>query len=292
MWGKYNEYNSIFLKKWVRKLNIILRTDTHTRSIIHKSEEIIKPRISIVILATGNYSDFAKNLVESINWYFMVDCYKDIILLSDTFSPMVQQLGENCVVHTRRCKSVTKASYFFELMLENLDIISKSDYCYKMDADMIIYKTILGKDILPNTEQNFSIVKHFAFDQKKMCSIMPYDFSAKIPIEYQDCDGWQSCLFGGRATQMVELAKELNQKIVTDRTNNKMWGAWEEPYVNWYFALRKKEVRTLSPTYATPLYWHRFPVDYKEVYLKSVGDEQEKIFHFNHTVQFGGHEVG
>jgi len=292
MWGRYDEYYSVFLKKWIKKLHATLRTDTLNGTIHHDTDEVIKPRVCIVILATGNYGDFAKNLVESINWYFMTDCYKDILLLSDTLAPMTQRLGENCVVHTRRCKSVRKASYFFELMLENLDIISKADYCYKMDADMIIYKNILGNEILPSSEQNYSIVKHFAFDQKRMCSIMPDDFSAKIPIEYQDCDGWQSCLFGGRTTQMIELAKELNQKIVTDRENNKMWGAWEEPYVNWYLALRKKEVRTLSPTYATPLYWHRFHPDYKEKYLNSVNGDSEKIFHFNHTVQFGGHEVG
>jgi hypothetical protein len=222
----------------------------------------------------------------------MVDCYKDVIVLTDTLVPATQQLGENCVVHTRTCRNVNKASYIFELMLENMDIISKSDYCYKMDADMLAYKKTFGKDILPEGKKTFSIVQHFAFDQKRMTEIQPDGFSAKIPVEYQNCPGWQSCLFGGKTEDMVVMAKELDEKIKCDRLSGKMWGAWEEPYVNWYLALRQSQVRTLSPTLATPLHWHRFPPEYREKYLQFVGTDSEQIFHFNHTVQFGGHEVG
>lgn len=254
-------------------------------------QENVKKKVCIVVQATGNYCNFVKDLVESINAYFMTDCYKDVIILSDIMPTGTQALGENCVIHNRICKKVYKASYFFELMLENLDLISKADYCYKMDADMIVYKAISMGDILPTEGQNYSIVKHFSFDQKWMANIRPKNFSANIPEEYQNCPYWQSCIFGGRTEQMIQMAKELNHMIEKDRNNKSMWGAWEEPYVNWYLSRRQSEVRTLSPAYASPLYWHRFPMEYKQIYIKSV-DMTEQIFHLNHTVQFGGHELG
>ena len=293
MWGKYDEYYSIFLKKWVNRINATLHIDSAAGgTTVYNIDDVVSPRIGIVILATGNYVSFVKDLVESINAHFMTDCRKDVLILSDTMSPGSQKLGDNCTVHNRMCRSVTKASYFFELMLENADMLFACDYIFKMDADMLVYSKSMGSDILPGLGKNFSIVKHFAFDQKRMCSIMPDWFSAKLKPEFQDVPGWQSCIFGGRTKDMMAMATELNDMISRDRSEGKMWGAWEEPYVNWYLAQRYDAVRTLSPTYATPFHWHRFPSSYRETYLGAVGDERECIFHYNHTVQFGGHEVG
>ena len=243
------------------------------------------------MMATGNHHVYVKHAVDSINRFLMPEIRKDVLILSDSLVPMVQALGWNCVIHTRRCPSFNKSSHIFELMLQNLDLISQADFCYKLDADISVHQYISSEDILPLASQDFSIVRNFGWSREYMMSIQPKTFSAVIPSKFQHGPYWIACLFGGRTENIVVMAEELDKMIKRDRENKTMWGAWEEPYVNYYFAIREPQVRTLSPAYASPLYWHIFPDEARAAYQKMTDNMPVKIFHFNHTPDNYGHHV-
>lgn len=261
-----------------------------TQSQIDMAKEYLK-RVALVVLATGSYSQFIRDLVDSINVYFLPNTIKDIYILSDVFASGSQHLSEKCIVHNINCRSISKASYYFELLLENLRFIVKSDYVFKFDADMFLYDVVLEDDFLPQLEQNFTAVKHFGYSRKDMAKNVPKTCSAYIPEEYWEIEPyWQSCIFGGKTKNMIEMAVYLNQLIVKDRQEGKLYGAWEEPYVNHYLALRQNEVKSLSVQYAAPLYWHRF-MHYRDSYQNKV-DMPVKIFHLNNHSLLGMHPQG
>jgi hypothetical protein len=240
--------------------------------------------LAIVVQATGKHYEYAPDLMNSITRYFMRDVKKTVFVFTDMSSPFVVELDKNCSIDTIWSPTISNCLRYFELLLSIKDRLANFKYVYKLDADMIVYNKISPEEIFPSDDQEFSIVQHF-YAEKKSDKVewkeIPRTCSAWISPDKLETPAWQSCLFGGRSHRVIEMADKLNRLIESDSKQDKLYGAWEEPYVNWY--MNERRIRTLPTNYAAPLKWHFFPEEKRDLYRKLSNYMPEKIFHFSHT---------
>ena len=242
-----------------------------------------KPKSSFcfIIQATGKYYELAVDLLNSIEKFMCPGNERKVIILTENPSGTQQYKSISVSEIKPPTDDKNTCLFIFDYILHLKNIISDYNYVYKIDADMILCDYVQPNEITP--DKSFIGIQHFNNTTQKDNNYVPKTCSAYIPENERNTPAWQSCIFGGKTECILKMSEELKNIVHSDIKNGVNWGAWEEPYVNWYFNKNLNEVKTLPPIYATPIHWYKMPEDFKNNYKEKTKGLEPKIYHFNKT---------
>ena len=242
-------------------------------------------KFCFIIQATGRHYNYVVDLINSIECFFCSSHDRKIIVFTDQNSPndsyFKSTSGTGAFVSIRPPLGNTNTCLrIFDYVLAEKNAILEHDFAYKMDADMLVCDHINPEEIIGKP---FTGIQHFNNWTQNDNNYVPNTCSAFIPENQRNTPSWQSCIFGGETKSFIQMSEELKQLIDLDVTNNVHWGAWEEPYVNWYFNKHVDKVKTISPNYAAPIQWYKFPQFFRDKYNLMTQGLSPRIYHFNAT---------
>lgn len=229
-----------------------------------------KAAVRFCILATGaQYWAFASSLVHSLRqctfpWEALV--YTDLTASIDhaVMRPAPPGLG-----------GFAKLG----VMADQLAIVPGPELLVMIDADMELVAPLNLDDLDPGPAGLFA-VRHFLFPRHGPNQPSPRCL-AFVPEGQRPPVYWQTCLFGGRPTCFKELTLAVSRRIAAC---NHPEGAWEEPYVNWYFArlwAHGRPPRTLGCEFASPIQWPHWAPHFRASYDAEVNGQLPRILHHN-----------
>ncbi len=240
-------------------------------------------KIAIIVQCTGAYLGLIPALTRSIDRYLVPGASKIILAFNETTDNLKEESLEQSVVVFRAVRasiSIESSLCLFGLIREARKEILDFEFCLVLDADMLVVRTISFADIFPGESQELVGVQHFGYRTQN--DWQPSErCSAFVPKLERGPTYWQGCLFGGRVDAVLKMADELDEMISVDSSAGTTEGAWEEPYLNWYFNQRSNLVKTLSCSFAAPYAFSRTISSMRRTYEELARGEAPRIIHYN-----------
>lgn len=230
------------------------------------------PRVVLASLGTGRYRGIAIAALESAGKRFGGDCEVSLHLLSDDIQNVAEKY--NPAVAPYREWPQSGLSKFEDILNALEPIIEAADFFYFMDGDVRFNENVSLADVagdLVGVEHPFYPAGYFGYCKpdapardRGFCGV-PYDRNPKsqirIPDEYGrffskvtstiggkragNANGWivhsnayylQSAFWGGKSHFVLEMLKDLRQRVDIDRSHNiYSMVVQDERYVNCKF---------------------------------------------------------
>lgn len=215
-------------------------------------------KIGILTIATGRYSMYIPELIESCEELFLENHDKEYFVYTDSD---IESLG-----HFKGSEKITKihqeklgwpydSMMRFHMFDAFKDILSGTDYLFFMNANMKVVSRI-DESILPS-ENKCGIVatRHPGFHRRNPGINYPHESNPQSSffVNLKDRSNYfQGCFNGGRSKEFLKMCEILKNNMDTDLKNNIVPIWHDESAINWY--LEKKDPLVLYPTYAYPEY--------------------------------------
>jgi hypothetical protein len=207
-------------------------------------------KVGIIVIATGKYYMFIKDLVESFESFFIPDADKHYFILTDKSDPDI--IGDNIHYIEHQKEEWPFVSLFrFKNVYQHREKFESVDYLFFSNANMKAVD-IISEEILPKDNFEFAAVLHpgYYLDQARL---FPYErnewSNAYIPYgigQYY----FQGCFYGGKRENFLEMFKEISISVEDDLERNIIAIVHDESHLNKY--LLDRNVLTLDPIYSYP----------------------------------------
>lgn len=200
-------------------------------------------KIALVVIATGQpYWHYATELLQSA-WRFMPE--HDTFLFTDGSFLFHDDNVFVCPVQYKGFPDATL--YRYHTMLSEKERLSKYDYIFYCDADMLFVAPVKEEDILAD---GLVATQHpgFHVNNKNGTPEMRQESTAYCPVlrEYY-CGGFN----GGTAQAYTAMAAQIANNVDVDR-HNKITAVWhDESHLNKYL-YHNPPARVLSPSFCYP----------------------------------------
>ena len=234
-----------------------------TKNINSDGEFKIKPsedkkRIGIFCICTGNYLQFLKNLIESVEKNFLVDYPKYYFISSDNkkeVTKICKLYKLNYSINTINKKGFPLDTlYRYQYLLNfGIEVELLCDVIYYIDVDMKIVNKI-SDDILPTKDKYLIGTQHPGyFTQNKNGTPEQNNKSTA----YIDKKKYKNCYIaggfnGGITNYFIKMAKEINNNILVDKSKNIIAIWHDESHLNKYFLENFNKFKILTPNYCCP----------------------------------------
>ena len=215
-------------------------------------------QIGIVTIATGKYSVYIPELIESCETLFLCDHDRKYFIYTDCD---IESLGpfkgsdKIIKIHQEKLGWPYDSMLRFHMFEVFKNILLGVDYIFFMNANMKVVSTV-DDSILPS-ENECGIVAtiHPGYYKIYKNKKYPYDSNSKsefyVPEEKRN-RYFQGCFNGGRSSNFLEMCEILKSKMDIDLYNNIIPLWHDESALNWYLA--NKDPLILEPLYAYPEY--------------------------------------
>lgn len=211
-----------------------------------------KMNIGILIICTGRYRIFFKELYESSEKHFLKNHKKTYYVFTD--SEIEEK--ENVKVFNQKFLGwpydTMKRFHMFNSI--NNELINE-DYLFFLNANMKFFEDV-GEEVIPTNENDFLMgVNHPAFYTSKK-EIFTYERRKESSFYIPLTDGkyyYQGCFNGGKSKNFLEMSEILSNMIDKDLNNNIIPIWHDESALNWYY--KNKNPLLMSPSYAYPESW-------------------------------------
>lgn len=202
-------------------------------------------KISICLIATGNYTVFVQPLIDSIKQYMLLNHTIEINLFTDNIDKVyVGSTRVPILKHEIPSYKFPYATLYRYNIITSIDY--KCDYLYYLDVDYLIVSPIdeefLG-DIVAVHHPGYYISKKGSWGTDKLST--SYTFS-KFRENYY-CGGTQ----GGRYEYYYNMCQRLARDIKDDEDRGVMAEWHDETHFN-RFLSEYKDFKALTPEYCSP----------------------------------------
>lgn len=203
-------------------------------------------KICIIIVATNKYFNFVDQLLTSVEKNFLVKHDRSVLIFTDQ---EVEEVSDNVkispVTHQEWPGPTLKRFHYF---LQEQKYISQFDYCFYIDADMIIVDTV-GDEVLgdlvgtihPGRFHQQPDEYNYERNQKSTAYI-PFGKGKKYYI---------GSFNGGKPEHFLKMSKVLSENIDKDLENDIIAVWHDESHMNKYF-LDNPPTLELPPSYSFP----------------------------------------
>jgi len=205
-------------------------------------------KINILIVGTKKYYDFALDLIESINKYFLINHKIHIFLFTDREDPSIKNVT---IIKTPHKDWPGMTLLRYHLFCDSEDIISDCDYMYYIDADMKVIKPI-GDEIIGDRVN----VMHVGYYDKPRnewdydrCTIS----NAYIPYGKGDMY-YHATLIGANRDNFITMSHTINDWVESDIMKGTVPIWHDESYLN-FFLYKNPPTKVLDPGYAFFYHW-------------------------------------
>lgn len=204
-------------------------------------------KVAMMVIATGKYIKFVAPLWESAKRFFLSNHELSMFVFTD--SPEVPH-GTIRIEH-QHAPWPGPTLMRYHVFDKHKDILSKQDYLYYSDADMLfvdkVGDEVLG-DLVGTIHPGFynKPKEQFSYERRP-------ESTAYIPLgcgHYYFAGGFN----GGTAPRFLSMASEIKSQIDTDLSKNIVAIWHDESHMNKYFTGNQPTVR-LSPSYCYPESW-------------------------------------
>jgi hypothetical protein len=215
--------------------------------------------IGILIVCTGKYDIFFKDLYESSEKYFLKNHKKTYYVFTD--GNIVE--NENIkIFHQKSLGWPYNTLKRFEMFNKISDELIKEDYLFFLNANML-FTDYVNDEVLPKEGNNFlmgvnhpgffnTVKENFSYERRPESVFY-------IPLnkgEYY----YQGCFNGGSSKQFLKMSKILDDMINIDLSNGIIPIWHDESALNWYYL--DKSPLLVDSSYAYPEGWS-IPFDKK-----------------------------
>ena len=216
-------------------------------------------RIGIFCICTGNYINYFKNLVKSVEKNFIKKYPKIYFISTDNkefIEEICSELNIKYIINEIYHKGFPLDTLFrYKYLLEfDVQIELECDVIFYIDVDVEIKKEIYD-DILPSKRYPLVGVKHpgFAYSNNKNGSLETNNLSTA----YVDKNNYKDCYIagginGGITHFFLKMAKELCRNINIDKSKNIMAEWHDESHLNRYMIDNFDKFKILSTDYCYP----------------------------------------
>ncbi len=221
-----------------------------------------KPKVGLMLIATGKYHRFIQSIVSSADNFFLKDCDVTYYLFSDAHQKV--HSSRNAVQISIPHKTFPYASMDrFKHFTNNADKLGNEDYLYYVDVDCLFVDTV-SKEILGDLVGT----EHCGYINLQ--GPLETNPASNFYIEKNTSETiyYGGGFSGGRRTSYLELARWCYEKIEDDLSKGIMPVWHDETAINKYFYDHKPNI-VLTPSYHYPQnsierfkkIWH--PQDFK-----------------------------
>lgn len=217
-------------------------------------------KIGILYICTGNYTIFWDDFYHSCEEKFMPMHERFYFVFTDgdinTFE------NENVkVIFQPKLGWPYDTLKRFEMFLKIEEDLQKMDYVFFFNANIIVNEKI-GEEILPDDDQELTVVLHPAQYQKNNTQFS-YDRNpdslACIPMGEGEIYV-QGAFNGGTSSRFLKMSKQLNENTEDDLKRDVVALWHDESHLNKYIV--GKNVKVLDPGYVYPEGW-KLPFEMK-----------------------------
>lgn len=212
--------------------------------------------VSVLVVATGPYLDFAMRLLPDISRYVNPSGRVEVHLFTDGVP--ADQLGRsnmNTIVHRVPNYRWPEASLLRYEMFHAVGDRIRGEVAMYMDADMEVVAPV-GPELHPNEwERGIALVAHPGFYRKPFRrGTWETNRHSKAYVELWRrkryvCGG----VWMGRRPQLLTMCAELAKRVELDSRNGIVARWHDESHLNWFAAQRR--VTVLSPEYCYVPKW-------------------------------------
>ena len=236
----------------------------------------IEKRIGFFIICTGKYINFFKDLVESIEKYFLTK-YNHIYFISTDNPNYIQSISSELNINSV-IKFITKKGFpldtlfRYKYLLEfDISVETLCDVIYYLDVDMKICSNI-DDNILPTKETPLVGTYHpgFYLSENKngpSCEVSSLSTAFIKNSDYNNkyiAGGFN----GGITTYFIQMCKTLDENIRLDKSKDIMAAWHDESHLNKYLNTNLLKFRLLPPDYCNPENYHeKLPFEKKIIAL-------------------------
>jgi hypothetical protein len=208
-------------------------------------------KIGLLIIATGKYTQFIQPLYESVKKHFFKNEDVKIFVFTDGDVSENEDIIRVEQEHLGWPNATLKR---YEIFDKNKEILSKMDYLFYCDADMLFVSDV-DKEILPEQNSNGLVgTEHPGFYGGRRGT---YEYREESTACVKQNEGkiyYAGGFNGGTSQSFLEMSKIIKNRINKDLENNIIAIWHDESQMNRYFI--ENEPKTLNPSYCYPESWN------------------------------------
>jgi len=209
-------------------------------------QNIEKKKIGLLVIATGKYDEFIPPLFKSMKKHFLKDHDVTMFVFSDQDIPKKDGLFHIFQKHEEWPYATLKRYHVFD---KNKEILSKMDYLFYCDADMLFVNNI-GNEILGQLVGTI----HPGFYNGQRGT---YETNEKSTAFIKSNEGnkyYAGGFNGGSSQEFLKMSEFIKNNIDKDLLNNIIAVWHDESHLNKYFIDNIPTVE-LCPSYCYPESW-------------------------------------
>jgi hypothetical protein len=233
-------------------------------------------KIAILFLGTDKYIKFFPKYYESVKKLFLPNTPKDFFVFTDQLKyPYFSGKTDLFIIPRKheRWPLITLKSYETISKIETK--LKEYPYIIFIDADMYVNDYVGEKEFFSHDKPLFS-VQHPEFVKAPGA----FEFRSESTAGVKEGDDlstyWQSCFWGGKTKEVLELTKELTKRVNKDLKKNIIARWNDESHLNKYYSERKKDIYSYNPSYSYPM---RKPIlkPFRKKIVHMTGQDPNKI---------------
>lgn len=195
-------------------------------------------KIGIVTIATETtYVEFAKKLLTSIEQYFCAGVNKKIVIITNKPEEFNKILTHE-IMHIPP-PLITLLRFDFFSKVESL--FNDCNYVYYIDADCEIVQSIDIKDIIPDSNEQYVVVRHPWAKTDNNTWILENNPKSEAYIENVK-DYFQGSFYGAEKNTFFKMAIVLNKQVQNDFRNRIITKWFDESYFNKYMSTQNYKI--------------------------------------------------
>lgn len=222
-----------------------------------------KMNIGIFCVCTGNYVNYVKQLIESVEQYFLTD-YKKCYFISTDQDKYIKDICNKLEVKYFIDKIYKKGFpldtlYRYKYILNHgVNVELCCDVIYYLDVDMTILLPV-GKEVLPSKETPLVGTYHpgFYYSKNKNGAIETNPKSTAYVSKDEYIDKYIAGGFnGGITSYFLKMSKDIQNKIDIDKNNDTIAVWHDESQLNRYMTSNVDLFKFMIPDYCYPQNYH------------------------------------
>jgi hypothetical protein len=246
-------------------------------------------RIGILTIATGKYSMYIPELIDSCESLFLCDHEKQYFIYTDSG---LDTLGEfngsekTTIIHQEKLGWPYDSMMRFHMFDAFKDMIAEMDYVFFMNANMKVV-SLVDESILPKENQCGIVATEHPGYYKKGGFPHENNIGSEFYVEPRERKIYfQGCFNGGRSQEFLKMSEVLKNKMDKDLSNSIIPTWHDESALNWY--LINKDPLVLPPIYAYPEHCDGNSV--KKSLLENNEDSDLMLLGYDLSVAESGHD--
>ena len=209
-------------------------------------------KVGITFIGTAKYATFFEGYYKAVKENFLPNDDRTFFVFTD--QPELELFDYEDVITTevshREWPFITLHRFKFMTMVK--DQLAEMDKVFFIDADLWPVSKITREDLF-SSGHRFIGVQHPGFvDKIGTFETNPASNACIFDGHYDLSKYRQGCFWGGEASDIVDMAVELDARV-DDDTSRDVVAVWhDESHMNKYFVENNSDVLTLHPGFAQP----------------------------------------